>query len=288
MIYSERSRWIIVGFVLATLSLPAKAEVLFEGYSKIYNGGIHVGYTVSRYEFDTKKKVFTSTYFLKTNELGGNVSESLKAVADEKFGPISYSYTTLIGKETKTIDAKIKNNKLVAEVKSAQGNNRIIKDLPKGTFLSTFLGYVMLASPQGLKPETKYNYQAIAEEDADVYKGLAIVKASDDPKDPKALKVINEFKKIRFYSFINQKGEVLSTRSPEQGISTELVSLPTMATMGFGVPAATLKSLFGDVPTGTKNQVWSDAQQQGVPGKQFGIPQGKGIQLKTEPSSKGK
>jgi hypothetical protein len=52
----------------------------------------------------------------------------------------------------------------------------------------------MLKSPQGLKPDTKYDYQAIAEEDAAVVKGMAFVKTPEDFNGLKALKVLNEFK----------------------------------------------------------------------------------------------
>lgn len=255
------------------------SEILFEGYSKVLSGGVHAGYIINRYEFDAKKKQFISTSFFKTGELAGNFSESLKAYASEDLKPLSYQYTFLLGKQVKTIDAKFEKGKMVATVNDSGKTEKIIKDLPKGVFLSTFLTYVMLKSNQGLSLDTKYDYDAIAEEDAAIYKGIAFVKNEEKFGELKAMKVLNEFKNVKFISLINQKGEVFSTKSPAQSISTELVGQASLATGNFQVPTAILKSLFGQVPSGLANEVAKVAQGQ-IPGKQFGVPGGKGILLK--------
>ena len=277
-------------------SCLAKAEILFEGYSKILSGGVHVGYVISRYEFDTKKKQFVSTSFIKTNESGGSITESLQAFSDEQLRPLSYQYTTLVSGQAKTIDAKFEKGKILANVHDGAKQEKIVKDAPKGSFLSTFLAYVILKSPQGLKPDTKFEYSAFAEEDAALLKGIAFIKNYEDFNGIKALKVLNEFKNSKFISYVNEKGEVLSTKSPIQGIATELVPLPSMATMNMQIPTALVKKLFGDVPTGQKNEVSrahheapaagaADAKAGKVPGKQEGIPGGKGIQLKGKPAA---
>ncbi len=142
---------------------------------KFFSNDQHIGYVVSRYEFDSKKKQFISTYFLKTGKGPSEITESLKAVADEALVPISYEYTTLAGKESKLIDAQFKAGTISAVVKSNGKVQRIEKKIPKGTFLSTFLVYIMLKSDKGLRPETNYEYQAIAEEDASIQKGQALV-----------------------------------------------------------------------------------------------------------------
>ena len=94
----------------------ADVTILFDGYSKVLSGSVHIGYVVNRYEFDNKKNQFISTYFIKTNELGGNLTESLKAYATKDMKPISYQYTTLLGKQTKTVDAKFEKNKILATI----------------------------------------------------------------------------------------------------------------------------------------------------------------------------
>ena len=262
----------------------AHAEVLFEGYYKIMSAGNPIGYTISKYEFDAKSKKFISTYFLKTTGQGAEITESLKAFAGADLGPISYSYTSIVGKETKTIDAKFNGLKMTAEVKEAGKTKTIRKDLAKNTFLSTFLVYVMLKSKEGLKTDSTYDYTAIAEEDAESYKGLASVGKEEAFLGLKAFKVQNKFKDVPFLSYVNERGEVLGTTSVAQGVSTELVADPATATKNFPVSQGILKSLFGDVPAGKTNMVSkSSTMQPANPGKQEGIPQGQGIQIKAEP-----
>jgi hypothetical protein len=263
----------------------ARAEVLFEGYFKILSNGSPVGYTISKYEFDAKSKKFISTYFLKTAGQGMEITESVKAYATADLGPISYEYTSIVGKDTKTIDAKFAGQKMSATVKSGGKTQTIRKDLPKGTFLSTFLIYLMLKSKDGLKTDSNYDYQAIAEEDADVYKGQASVGKEESFLGLKANKIQNKFKDVRFVSYVNERGEILGTTSTAQGISTELVADPSQATTGFPMSPAILKNLFGEVPAGKTNLLSKSASIQPVaPGKQQGIPQGQGIQLKAEPA----
>lgn len=280
---------IAIGILIMFAGLNAHAQVLFEGYSKILSGSVHVGYVINRYSFDTKKKQFQSISFLKTNEFGGNLTESLVATASEDFKPIAYQYTTILNNQVKTIDAKITGDKLLATVKNGGKTEKISRDLPKGAFLSTFLGYVMLKSPKGITAEAKYEYQAVAEEDASVLKGLAVVKAKEDYQGLKAYRVLNEFKNTKFVSFVNDKGEVLSSKSPVLGISTELVAQPSLATSGMTVPATVLKELFGDVPIGQQNELSQAKHAQGaaenkivepVHSKGATIPAGKGIQTK--------
>lgn len=280
-------------FQIATLitlfALPAQGEILFEGYSKITSGGVHVGYTVTRYEFDPKKKQFKGTYFLKTGSLGSDITESVKSVADESLNPISYEYTSLMGKKTKTIDAKFSKGKMNATVTEDGKTKTIRKDLPKGTFLSNFLIYLMLKSKSGLQTDARYEYSAIAEEDAEISKGDALVEKQETHMGQLAYKVLNRFKDVKFISYVSDRGEVLSTSSPANGIGTELVAKPSDAVGSFGVSANILKSLFGDVPLGTQNALSQNAKKEAFgetepASKDRGIPGGKGILIKPAPA----
>lgn len=266
----------------------AKADVLFEGYAKILSGTTPIGYIISKYEFDAKSKKFISTYFLKTAGQGPEITESVKAYATPDLAPLSYEYTSIVGKETKTIDAKFNGLKMTAQVKAGGKTQTIRKDLTKGTFLSTFLVYVMLKSPEGLKTNATYDYQAIAEEDAEVYKGQASVGKEESFQGFKAFKVQNKFKDSAFVSYVNERGEVLGTTSVSQGVSTELVADPASATKGFPMSAGILKNLFGGVPEGKNNLVarGSKPQPEAPVGKEQGIPPGKGIQIKSESAAK--
>ncbi|KYG70740.1 hypothetical protein AZI85_02060 [Bdellovibrio bacteriovorus] len=282
-------RSILLAVAVSVFSLAARAEILFEGYSKILSNDQHIGYVISRYEFDAKKKHFISTYFLKTGKGPTEVTESLKAVADSELAPISYEYTNLAGKESKTIDAKFKNGTMSGVILSGGKTQRIEKKIPKGTFLSTFLVYLMLKSKEGLRSETNYEYQAIAEEDAAITKGQALVGKEETFNGFKVFKILNTFKDMKFLSYVNDRGEVLGTNAMGQGITTELVANPSEATANLPYSATLLKTLFGNVPVGQANVVYRSLKLKEAeanapaPSKQMGVPQGQGIIIKAQP-----
>ncbi|KYG68845.1 hypothetical protein AZI87_06345 [Bdellovibrio bacteriovorus] len=282
-------RSILLAVAVSMLSLSARAEILFEGYSKILSNDQHIGYVISRYEFDAKKKHFISTYFLKTGKGPTEVTESLKAVADSELAPVSYEYTNLAGKESKTIDAKFKNGTMSGVILSGGKTQRIEKKIPKGTFLSTFLVYLMLKSKEGLRSETNYEYQAIAEEDGAITKGQALVGKEETFNGFKVFKILNTFKDMKFLSYVNDRGEVLGTNAMGQGITTELVASPSEATANLPYSATLLKTLFGNVPIGQANVVYRSLKLKEAeanapaPSKQMGVPQGQGIIIKAQP-----
>lgn len=245
------SKTLGLALISLTLATIARAEVMFEGYMIVRSGTTAVGYAIQRYEFNAKKKQFTATSFLKTNAAGNNLTESIKAIANDKFQPVSYQYVTKIGDKAKMIDAKFKNNQMTATVTDGKTPQTIKNTVKPGTFLSTFLGYLMLQN--GFKADKKFTYSAIAEEDGTAYSGESLIKAEEDYKGQKAFRIVNTFKGSEFISFVNPKGEVLGTSSALQQISTELVANPAEATKGFDVPKDTLKILFGGVPAGKVN-----------------------------------
>lgn len=277
-------RWLSL-FVIPILSQAAHADLLFEGYSKVVSGGVPVGYSILRYEFDSKKKQFIGTSFLKTGALGSDITESLKTVCDQDFNPIQYEYTSIVGKKTKTIDAKFEKGKMIAAVTDDGKKSSIRLDIPKGTFLSSFLAYLMLKSKTGLRLKEKYVYSAIAEEDGAISKGEAFVSAEETHMGFRAFKVLNKFKDIKFISYITERGEMLSTSSPASGVGTELMAKPGDAVGQFGTSSTILRNLFGDVPKGTDNIVskaaLNDALKPSTEGPKKGeVPPGKGIMVK--------
>lgn len=271
-------------------AMPAKvsqnANILFEGYSKILLNGVHVGYTVLRYEFDSKKKQFQATYLVKTEELGGNILESLKAVADQDLKPISYQYVSLMDKKPKTIDVTFKGQKMTGTIKEGKDSKKLISDLPKGTGLAIFLYYLILRSPEGLKTETKYNYKAIAEEDAKVYDGVAIIGKEEKFNGLKSFKASNTFKDVSYTFYLTETGEALMTDTPAANIKTILVARPQEAIAAFKVPTAILNNLFGETPAGTSNAVTKTLNAESKhhevvnPGKKEGIPPDPKIMIK--------
>jgi hypothetical protein len=283
-----------------------RADTLFEAYSKVLLGGNHVGYFVSRYDFDSKKKQFLAMYLLKTNEAGGSINETLSAVANENLEPVSYKYNSANKTTTKTIEASFSKNKMKAKITINGKSQKVERTIPSGVFLSNFLSYVILKGPEGMKTGTKYQYQAIAEEDGELSSGIAYVKETENYKGLKVFRIVNEFKNMQFISLATDKGEMLSTSEPTQAIGTEVVTDPNLATSGLSVSEKNLKLLFGNVPKGIENSLVklvltkvsnelpspdssitkkqnSVAQPTDVPTKQMGVPGGKGLILKSQP-----
>ena len=216
-------------------------------------------------------------------EGGVDFTESIRSVANENFYPVSYAYTGVQQGQTRTVDAKFEKGKINAAITANKQTEKIIKEIPKNTILSGFLIYAILRSPQGLKPNIKFDYDAIAEEYGDVKRGTVTVKDFDTYETLKAIRIENSFLDTKSSNLVSEKGEVLTTASPTQKIAIELVPNSGLATGSFKVPQGLIKALFGDMPTGLKNVV----AQSGVgikpsptPGKQQGVPGGQGIQIK--------
>ena len=255
----------LVTFAVVLLPLSfAQANVIFEGYYKLLSGGASVGYVIQQYELDPKTKVLTSTSYIKTNEQGGNLTESLKAKCDESFQPISYQYTADVNGQIKIIDASFKNKKLKANVSDGKKSTTITTDVPDGTFLATFLGYLMLRD--GYKKGKKFVYKAIAEEEATIQTGEAFIQETEQHRGIETFKIFNTFKNAKFISNVTHSGEVLATRSPVQQLSTELVTRPEQATNGHPVLEKSLKLLFGKIPAGNVN-VFAKKASDGAPTK---------------------
>lgn len=238
---------VILAFFQSPVS--AQAKVLFEGYSKILVSGNHVGYVIQRYELDEKKKEFLSTYYIRGKNGPSEFVESLQARCNSAFTPISYQYTSQMGEKVKTIDAKFSGGKMSAVVSDGKINNNINLDIPSGTFLSTFQGYLMLKN--GVSVGKKYQFTAIAEEDAKLAKGEALIDKEEIYNGQESYKILNSFVGQQFISYMTYKGHVLGTSSPAQQVATELVASRALAVGAFPFATKSIKILFGKIPEGT-------------------------------------
>ena len=261
MVGHKRALRCFILILLTGAASHAQADLLFEGYAKVLLGGKHVGYAIQRYEFDVKKKEFLATTFLKTKPDSGNLTESTQARASADLKPLSYKYTSAVGDKAKLIDAKFSGDNMTLTIVEG-GSRRVLpaRKIPKGTFLSNYLGYVMLQSKGGMKTGVKYNYKAIAEEDGGLYDGEAFIKSEENMNGVAVFKILNTFmigtpNKAEFISYVTAKGEVIGTRSPVQDITTELVGTMQEATSGLPVNNNTLTQLFGGIPQGQENAV---------------------------------
>ncbi|MDX9730712.1 MAG: hypothetical protein RBT63_02985 [Bdellovibrionales bacterium] len=233
----------------------AHGAILFEGWSKVMISGKHVGYVVQRYEFDEKKKEFRATHFLKTNADAGALTESLDAKADSSFKPRSYQYTGIIDKQPTTVDATFKGDRMTALITTGKEKKTVSNAVPKGAFLSAFLGYVMLQGKEGLKKGVKYEYQGILEESATIVKGEAFIAEEEVISGIPAFRILNSVSGSRFISLATHKAEILGTSSPSLGLQTILVATQEEAVAGHGLNATILNRLFGSIPSGKENEI---------------------------------
>lgn len=280
-------------------------ENLFEGYYKILLGEKHIGYMITRFDYDTKQKQFIARTYQKIKTGSEEETQGLVAFSDDGFNPLKYEFTSslketaqvktggvakeVVKTKTRTIDAQFAKGKMTALFQEDGVKKNIKKDIPKGVFLSTFLTYLILKQPKGLSANLNINYSAIAEEDADIYSGKVTTGVAQKKNNLSVLEAKTEYKQNKFSAYVTDRGEVLGTNSTLNGVKSELVAQPSEATQNFELNTKALETIFGEVPLGTNNLIAKAARantmlpQDG--GKTQGVPAGQGIQLKTSPPS---
>lgn len=254
--YSSKisTRHLVILLCVFLHSIFSRADVLFEGYYKIFLSGVHSGYAIQKYELNAAKKEFTSTYYLyvRTSPDGSKSNaESLIAVSDDGFKPKSYQYTALLNGSPMTIDASFVKDKIQAKVMKDGKPQSISQLLPKGSFLSTMLLYMVLQ--KGLKTGAAYSFNAVAEEDGQIYPGNLKVIKEDTYKGHSVFKLEYDFKGIPSMAFVSFNGNVLYTEATAQRVETELVTSPSDARVNFPFAEKTITKLFGGIPAGQIN-----------------------------------
>jgi hypothetical protein len=248
-------------------SFARAGEVMFEAYYRLDLQGKPIGYAIQRFEFDNKTKAFESKTFLRAKFGDKVMQESTVAKCTDKFKPIAYQYTSQLGAEMKMIDATFKGEVMTASINDGKVVRNETSKVPKGTFLSSFLPYLLLQ--RKLVIHEGFQYSAVAEEDAASYTGRVLLESKEPKPGYDTFTVLNRFKGEDFVSKMavvrdptsgkNIKGEVLATETPAKGFSTHLVATPNQATEGQVVPNQTLLKVFGNIPTGKVNLVTNPA-----------------------------
>jgi hypothetical protein len=237
-------------------------DVMFEGYFKMTLDEKPIGFLIQRYEFDAKKRQFKAISFMQTQIGESSSKESLSAVANDKFQPLSYQYTVQDGKTLKMIDATFKGEVMTLKVSDGTKVRNETHKHPKGTFLSSFLLYMILQKE--LKPGVAYSYSAVAEEDGDSFNGKYLIDQRLDKDGFKEFRIINNFKNDKFITTVAavpdqakpdryQKAELIAVDLPAKRLKINLKATPVEATQGHVVPNKTLLTLFTVMPTGRAN-----------------------------------
>ncbi|MEZ4870850.1 MAG: hypothetical protein R2827_01130 [Bdellovibrionales bacterium] len=253
----------VLFLIFSGISVFAAEEIMFEGYYRVTASGKPIGYTIQRYTFDSTKKQFTSKYYVHAKSPVGMVTESLTAVSNDQFQPLSYQYTSQVGTQLKSIDAKFEQTKtgqvMSYTVANGQQRQTLQQTLSKDVFLSTFQTYLMLQ--KGFNPGTKFDFEAISEEDGQVQKGQALIKQEPGFEDKGILRILSRFKNIESVANANIKGEVIIVESPVQKIKQVLTPVAADATKGFNFNTKTIRYVFGNIPTGQVNQMAMNKSQ---------------------------
>jgi hypothetical protein len=293
--------------ILTSFGVVSHAEILFEGYYKIEIEGKHIGYSIIREEFDPVKKLFTSTRFTKTTPDVGDITMSAVAVSDDAFKPKELQFVYLDkSKKQKVIKGKVVGDKFNLDVTDGGPMKKETVNLPKGVFFSCFTTYLMMQ--KGIKTDTRFTYPAIAEETGSVENGETYVeKNMMDYKGQKVFRAVNKFAGASFVALLTNTGETLVSDTPAQNEHAELVKTADEATRGIPVPKSVIETLYGNMPTGTKNSLNPDApaptptpkaapkanvkKTEKLPaktGQKLEVPPGRGIIIKSQTKELGK
>lgn len=243
-----------LSLILISLSLPLKADVLFEGYYKVTQFKKHIGFLVLRHEIENKSGNFKTTSFIKLGKAGFDMTESYQAVSTGDLAPLSLNYLAVGNQKTKTINVTFKNQKMTGTAVEDGKTIKVDEKTPKGIFLSSALYYLMLKSKDGLKTDTKFDYSAITEESPMVMTStVSVDKKMVTQGKQQLLKINNRFAGSDYDNLVTPRGEVVSAVTPSTSIETELVKDKNEATEGVKISAGTLEKIFGNVPAGNVN-----------------------------------
>jgi hypothetical protein len=150
-------------------------------------------------------------------------------------------------------------------IRSNGETKKINKKFKPGIFLSSFLTLMMLQSKAGLATNNRYEYEAIAEEDGELSRGVASVESSKEFNGEKVFVVKNTYKEKSFVNLVNPRGETLLIDSPDQKIKAELVATSTEATQNMPLNNEIIKTVFGDIPAGNENVLAKRAKSKLAP-----------------------
>jgi len=225
-------------------SAPGKSTVLHEGWYTVTLAGQKVGYFTEKYEFTPEGK-FKATTYLKTNAIGGNLTQSLKAFSKSDLTPLNYAYTSKIENDIKVIDATFKSDTMNLRIIENGKESKRSAKIKKGTFLSTFLLYLILQQKNGLSIGKDYAYSGIAEEDGTISTGSAYIKSLDKVDGQESFKILNEFKGQKFFSWVTPRGTILMTRMPAESLEVKIAANKADATKNMMVNERELSLLFG-------------------------------------------
>lgn len=246
---------------ISLLPALAEAKIIFEGYYKVTQFKKHIGFLILRHELDDKTNNFRTTAFTKLGKEGFDMTESYKVESTTDLTPVSLSYLAVEKKKTKMIEAKIKDLKMTGTVVESGKKIKLDTNIPKGSFFSSALYYLMLQSKDGLKQGTKFDYIAVSEEGPVAMNGTVTVDAQlVSVGTQQVLKINNLYAGSDYDNLVTLKGEVVATNTPGNQIESQLVKDPADAIAGIKISKGSLEKIFGTLPDGKTNHLHSKSK----------------------------
>lgn len=257
--YGEFMRLMLLILLFSSL---AKASVIFEGYYKVSQFNNHIGFIVIKHELEPKTNNYIIHTFLRLAKKNFDMTETLMTVSDANMKPVRYSYTAMDKKKSKTIEGTIttdtKTKKEVLAVLAIEDGKKISVSVPyeKGVFFSSALYPTMLRGEKGLKTNMELDFNAIAEEVAQVHTGKTKIAKARVTKDTfQLMKAFNDFAGSSYEVLLTDKGEIVSTNDSKTGIKTELMRNKEEAIQDIKINNKTLEQVFGSIPEGKTNSL---------------------------------
>ena len=230
------------------IAIQTNAQVLQEGGYKILSEGKPVGFLVQRYEFDDTSKKLKHIYYLQKAAPSGYIKESLVAEASQDLRPIKYTFTTFSDTHSKTVEAQFTNEVMTVTIMEGEKKTSLQKRIPEGTFLSSFLIYLILQNKLTVK--SSYQYMAISERDASLFTGKITIPEETSVNGLKAFKVINAFQEVTGTQYITPSGILLKREA--SGLTLERAENIIDIMIPMNPPLHQLNMLFsGKLPEGT-------------------------------------
>ena len=240
---------LLIGLLFLSSSI-ANAAVVFEGYYKVSQFNNHIGFIIIKHELEPKSNNYIIQTYLRLAKKNFDMTETLKTVSDSNMKPVQYSYTALDKKRTKTIE--------VMAIVAIEDGKKLAMSVPyeKGVFFSSALYAMMLRGEKGLKTGMDLEFNAIAEEAAQVHTGTTKIAKTRVTKDTfQLMKAENNFAGSNYEVLLTDKGEIVSTNDSKTGIKTELVRNKEEAIQDIKINNKTLEQVFGSIPEGKTNSL---------------------------------
>ncbi len=243
----------IILLVLAMAVPTASAEVLFEAFYKIEQGGQHMGYMVQRVARDGNKRTITS--YMRVRQGEGEVYQTSRSISREpSLSPLESVHSTNTYGTPLHTKAKFSKNKVNVRYTRAGAKKPFKTEtikLAPGVIANSFL--YQQCDCANLKPATDYWYTAFMEDRGQVTTGILSKVETFENSGLTLHHLINDYSGVPSEVFVGGDGHVVAARNPGNGLIVYWVRTKDQAVGSMAYPTNEFTQIFGELPEGKKN-----------------------------------